>query len=414
MGRWLAGLAVLLMIGAWIAWQAGIVEPVGYVESVHKGEYFFRIKASLTADGEPLEFDVVIACKIAKTRHRDGDSSVEATFSMPVYVKRTKDGHAVSMTTPSLCQGETTDNGKVPPDFNPGFIWFEAAGDYRFGIGYLSDDAFKNPKSRLTYQGASVRAATWNDWKAFQPALKENLIDAYRISFFPSRLGLDNAEMERLRKDHKLASHFYFPRICRAFARYELTERGRELVRKHWPAHKPEYWTLYKKGALDAGDIFQELIKMEEGGELTTVGGHKLKNYFSSTHYNHRGFASRAGGGNAVWSKFGRTSASDIFPLSQGFFYPWVLDPDRHGSVVDARLETDAGRNLGFAYCGAEYMTKSIAGVVRNMDYWNQDRKFICTIDGKKIENIEKCQVYNFQFFFKGDTFLYRTMEFSL
>ena len=69
---------------------------------------------------------------------------------------------------PLIGRGETTENRRVPEDFLPGIIWFEKAGDRRFGIAHVSEDAFENPKGKLKFHGATVQRATRAEWEKFR------------------------------------------------------------------------------------------------------------------------------------------------------------------------------------------------------------------------------------------------------
>lgn len=133
-------------------------------KSSDHANYYFRLKADYSHDGQPVNFDIVVACSVRVDRYKGGDSGFLAARYPRFFVKETHDGHAVMQIVPAACRGETTANGIVPKDFLPGVTWFEKSGDYRFGIAYVSEDAFENPEGQLKFHGASIEKATHEDW----------------------------------------------------------------------------------------------------------------------------------------------------------------------------------------------------------------------------------------------------------
>src|SRR6185369_15657428 len=98
------------------------------------------------------------------TAYRDNEQSFDAVRDPLIFAQATRDGGAVMQIVPSACRGETTYGGEVPTDFLPGAVWFDSKDDLSFGVGYVSEDAFENPRSKLKFLGAEIRSATKAEW----------------------------------------------------------------------------------------------------------------------------------------------------------------------------------------------------------------------------------------------------------
>jgi hypothetical protein len=144
-------LAALLLT---LPYRAG---AAGVTQSEERGSYYFRLKAKYSHAGQPVDFDIVVGCGIRVDRYHGGDSGFLASRYPRFFVQRTHDNHAVMQIVPIACRGETTESGIVPADFLPGVIWFDTPGDYRFGIAYVSEDAFESPNGQLKFTVRRLR-----------------------------------------------------------------------------------------------------------------------------------------------------------------------------------------------------------------------------------------------------------------
>ncbi len=183
MSGWAGALAaVLLVLLAWLLWpRTADVAATAITESTEDRSVFFRLIAKYRHGEEAVDFDIVVGCAVKVTGYGYGGSSYDAFRDPIFFVKETMDGAAVMQIVPDACQGQTTENGKVPPDFLPGVIWFDNARDLSLGVAYVSEDAFENERSKLTFLGSSIRKATRAEWEAFQPTAARNLLDSGRL-----------------------------------------------------------------------------------------------------------------------------------------------------------------------------------------------------------------------------------------
>ena len=156
----LAGLAVAgaLGFGAWqVRAQRAAADLQRRVESV--GYYRVRSSYIVRDTGEHIDFDYVAACAVVQARYRDGDRSVDTPFGVApkTFIMRTSGGHAIQVVTPRACNHDAED-GDIPPDLIPLTIFYEDAAKLNFGWGYTSQDAYDNPRARISFEGASVTA----------------------------------------------------------------------------------------------------------------------------------------------------------------------------------------------------------------------------------------------------------------
>ena len=162
---WLTGIGPLLL-GRWsfIQWA-----------ETDRGTYF-RVKVDVDYKGEPQPFDIVVGCNVRRIRYKDGSGTYEAGLIPTVYGRRMSDGQALVVRPPDACNGQTTANGKVPPNFIPLMIVYDDADTLDFGIAYLSDDAYASPLSDLTFHEASIETATREEFDDFRENGSPNVV----------------------------------------------------------------------------------------------------------------------------------------------------------------------------------------------------------------------------------------------
>ena len=181
---------------------------------------------------------MVVGCSVRVTKSRGGDSGFLAAIFPRFYVQQTRDGHEVMQILPLICRGETTENGLIPADFLPGIIWFEKAGDRRFGIAHVSEDAFENPKGKLKFHGATVQRATQAEWEAFRKRAAGN--EGFRERYYNIDLGGNDAQRIVASGGTDLEAGAGIL-SCFGAHRYELSAVARSQMRKYWPADRPRF-----------------------------------------------------------------------------------------------------------------------------------------------------------------------------
>lgn len=315
----------------------------GVTESVNDSAYFYRLQASYSHGEEPIDVDVVVGCSVRVTEYRGGESGFLAAIFPRFYVQETRDGHEIMQILPLICRGETTENGLIPADFLPGVIWFEKAGDRRFGIAHVSEDAFENPNGKLKFHGASVRKATLAEWEAFRKRASGN--EGFRERYYTPALRANDAARVRASRgaDFEAASSAL---DCHGVRRYELSVAAQAEVRKYWPANRPRYWSN-KSGNSEPLDA---LLRLER---ITPIfaNGIRFDQHFTSAAYSYAGFPTRSRGGVA-YSKSFRLAPPEFFPMRSDRGIPWVFSNRVVGAAfIGLDVDIAAGPGKGFFYC---------------------------------------------------------------
>lgn len=316
-------------------------------ESAEKSSRFYRLKASYVTAGENVDFNIVVGCSVTVTRHGDNSTSYDAFRDPVVFAKPTKGGGAIMQLSPNICNGATTANGRIPQDFLPGAVLFDNRNDLSFGVGYLSEDAFESPKSKLKFLGATVEAASEKEWMEFQPIAAENLVDPSRFFMTPQALPSKAEIASHLWNREFLNDVFLGSLACKGIARFKIDRDPKVLarIRNIWPQENPQFWR-------SRGTSSNELSPL-----LSDPAQSISSNGVSITQYFHKqmglvGFPTRAGGGGEANAQHHHLIPSPIFPVKSTDGIPWagpeLADPT-HPIVRD--LEIDGGRNLGLTYC---------------------------------------------------------------
>lgn len=227
----IVGAFLVALGGFWLL--AGTSLSLENTRSVEDHGVFYRLVSKYQHGNEIIDFDIVVGCGVRVTRYGDGDKSYDAFRDPVVYAKAISGGAAVMQIVPSACLGETSDNGRVPDDFLPGAIWFDRADDLTLGIAYVTEDAFENQKSKLTFLGASIHAATRKEWEEFQPMAAKNLIGPMPLFAFPKTPDPD--EVKRNLGDNQALTKLWPGMSCHVVTSLPLSEAARAVVREYWP-----------------------------------------------------------------------------------------------------------------------------------------------------------------------------------
>ena len=191
-----AALGVIALV-AWLEGERREAAAEAALQAAIERTAFYRVRASYTVKdtGEHIDFDYVATCQVFETHYRDGDRSVDTPYGVTpnVFIAPTRDGHAILVVTPRACQHQAKTGG-IPPDLIPLTMFFEDMKNLRFGWGYTSQDAYDNPRARMSFEGASIVASTFDDWKAwrekaaaeYKPVLKADVAWGYSYYTLPS------------------------------------------------------------------------------------------------------------------------------------------------------------------------------------------------------------------------------------
>lgn len=410
--RWFGTLVLVTAAGiaAWSAtpWTTKPAHAQAITKSVKDSSYFFRLTAKYMHGDELIDFDIVVGCGIRVTVYGDNSSSYDSMFDPRFFVKATKDGGAILLSSPNACGGETVENGRVPKDFLPATVWFDKAGDFAFGTAYLSEAAYENPNSKLRFLGASIHAATRADWDAFQPTFAKNLLST-KPFMYGVKAPSDAEIAANLWNKQKLAE--WDPVFeCYGYRRFHLSDLSdpilRDLVRKSWPVHRPRFWMPNRAAAKE----IKAQLYTSNGHRGAVVNGIPFRDYLVP--FPARGWPTRAGGGSFDQSTF----PAEIYPMRADDGLPWVTPALQTADVIYRDIDMEAGGNTGLAYCYVwfRFRTGSSWFAQHLPNYFG--RRFATRVNDQTIE-IQDTADKNLPdppwIFFEGDEFFFMNMTVS-
>lgn len=215
------------------------------VREVSPENQFFRFKAEylVKATGEVVRFDLVRPCLAQYAKDVFGDSVGLGPLGTGKYEpgsyfggvnrfpKVTQDGHAIVVKIPWACKGETTANGKVPPDLLPFVSWFEDADDLTQGLMYATEDAYRSPIAKIEFRGTSIETASSEDFRRWL----DHAADGFRPSKdIQSPLGLTQ---------HDIFGGGVTAQFCTGVERMTLPPELSGRLAEIQPPNKPRFWT---------------------------------------------------------------------------------------------------------------------------------------------------------------------------
>jgi hypothetical protein len=305
---------------------------------------FFRLKMKLTYKREAQDFDIVVNCNVRQTNYRDNGRSVDIGMVPEVFGRRMDDGKALVIRPPQACRGETTANGGAPPDLFPMAIVYDNADNLAFGTAYVSEDAYANPLSVLTFGGATIEKATREEFDEFRRTQQNVLTpEMYQRRASPSPP-----------KDVAM-----WGTECFGYARYRLPDDLRAIVRKHWPASKPRFWEPGDSLAMrEIWNAFRLSNRIRS--DAAAAPPHSHRDFAYALESTERGLTTRRGGGRLNSRPVIFPPA--VYPDADGWgLPPWPRDPVVAANAIFAKnprlivdVDLHAGTTKGFGYCRSD------------------------------------------------------------
>ncbi|PLX37209.1 MAG: hypothetical protein C0606_11975 [Hyphomicrobiales bacterium] len=362
---------------------------------------FFRYKTVIRVDGtEDVVFDNVVACSTRITRSKANGSSVLAGMTPNLFIRRTKDNHAVLVTTPSICSSVRgkesrytfSREGFLPP----AVVWFDDADDLTFGIAYVTQTAYESPKSRLEVISTYVGPATPEEFEAwYDGPRKENLAKQEWINPPPgttrARWDAFNAYGAKALATRGRA----FPIGCFGAQRFALTAEGSEIIRAFWPEDRPRYWTPTPK---EWTKLFDEQFTGKSyfiGKSGRTNGSLQFWDDNIDAIY-----GPRIDGRNGEWP-------AETYPAANSRNATFLTEDATDKDYFLQKIFFENGANDGFAWCYAAKGTPSrvYTDPLRRHYYANVDEHRVRSTDGFKNE---------IQFVFEREQHMFRFFHFSI
>jgi len=296
----LLGLGLMLLFSQpWLVFGA-LMSFTKSVKVTTPGEdrgYYYRFRASYDYKGEPLDFDIVVGCRVKITTYKDNDRTVEVGVVPTLFGLKTRDQHGVAVQVPQACKGETTQNGRVPKTLLPLVVTYQRADEPWSGVAYASEDAYNNPRSELKFLGSTIARATREEWQAWRETEAGKNFITYEV------LGINPANMWDFPKWKPglrvMASQ------CLSISRVKLSDTVRTVVTSGWPLSKPSYWFPDERTRQSLWDIAYGPNKPP------LIDGNRFQDFLESGSPGLNGLARREPGAVIFFS---RQVEGDVYP----------------------------------------------------------------------------------------------------
>ncbi len=363
---------------------------------------YFRYTTVVRVDGkEDLVFDNVVACNTRITRSEANGTSSLPGMTPNLFVRRTKDNHAVLISTPTLCswaQTNTPEKNYTRRGFlPPAVVWFDDADDLTFGIAYVTPTAYESAKSRLEIVSTYVGPATRAEFEAwYDGPRKENLAKQEWINPPPgttrARWDANNAYVAQALAKRGRA----FPIGCVGAQRFALTDEGSGTIRSYWPKDRPRYWTPTPKQwkTLFAEHFTGKPYFVGKGGR--TNGSLQFWDGFGQSVK----YGPKLDGRNGEWP-------AETYPAANSRSATFLTEDATDKDYFLQKIFYEDGANDGFAWCYAAKGTPSrkYRDPLRRHYYANVDDHRVRSTDGFKNE---------IQYVFEYDRHMFRFYSFSI
>jgi len=387
------GTPALLVLGGW-----SFTKSVDLKSAGNDRARYFRLKVNLSYKGEPLDFDVVVGCNVRITTYKDNDRTVEVGVAPMVFGLKMKDSHGVVVRPPEACDGETTENGKVPKSLLPLIVTYENVDEPWFGIAYASEDAYDSPLSQLKFFGASISKGTLEEWQEWRRTEAPKNFITYKL------LGIN--EKNPWEQPRWTPGYRAMGSICAGVSRISLPGPVRDAIRPYWPASKPEYWYPNedtRRAFYDVGDY---------RGRKMLFEGSPLYEYFP-TEAHFLGLPRRKPGAVIF---FGGHVVGEVYPASSD------LSLNRLDAAGELPAEVKAKERMGYSEANVSPDLKGFAlcDVVRNIDAvpsainFPTGRRYANRINGEQINEELQRSSSNFDYAFARDEYVYFYKSYSL
>jgi hypothetical protein len=403
-GRWPVVIGALLVSGLLaIANTRHVLSGWSFTKSVEVKNavqdrgYYYRFKANYTYKGEPLDFDIVVGCNVRITTYKDNDRTVEVGIVPTVFGLKTKDERGVAVHLPQACNGETSENGKVPKTLLPLVVTYQSADEPWFGLAYASEDAYDSPRSELKFRGATISRATHEEWRVWhETEAKKNFITYALLGINPKNTWDFPKWKPGLRV---MASN------CLSASRVRLPDAVRDVVRPFWPSDKPVYWFPDDRTR-------QALWRTAyEPKSPPLLEGNLLRDYYA-VFVGNNGLARREPGAEIF---FNRQVEGDVYPartdlsinrLEPGGELPAAMRAKERLDYSAVEVQPEL---RGFAFCDSSVIS------IKNVPKWPNQYRYANRINGEQISEVLGKHGTNYDIAFERDEYILflRTYEFA-
>jgi hypothetical protein len=346
------GLALLVIAAIW---GKRYLDDVA--DRTAPGEFrkFYRISLDVTHDKtERMALSYILACRIAGTTQKIPENSGGYTRVPSVFGWATKGGQGIMMHSPDVCGYDL--KKLVPDDFLPLMYHAEKAGDMSFFTAYMTEDAFEQKASRMTFHKATVSEVTRGDYEAWLKSSPPNIVpqvegppwfEIFNDDYFGRS---DPRYQDDLHADARRLG----PIECRYLQRFPLTEEAKKLVRslRATLGISQRLWVLGYDGSMrdETGDLHRLKYLVSPSGGTRKDGQNRTGRYDEKI----SGIMRRNGSGRLRHTDGGFLPGEPF----KGFWAPYYTTdlypdpiPKEPIQTIEHRIQTRDGVDQGFGYC---------------------------------------------------------------
>jgi hypothetical protein len=351
----LAALAIAALALAWLS----LARPWSFtVDNRTYDGRFFRVDVKLSYKGEPHPISFVVGCSVRGVKYADGSSTRDIGLTPNFYGHRMQDGQAVVVRPPDVCDGETTQNGKVPVNFMPVIIVYDNADTLDFGKAYVSDDAYDGPLAELTYDSTVISASDRATWEEFRRSGPKNVVT--RQKYWTGAQGPLTVELGVGAMRPRFADN------CIEAKRYKIPEKSREIIIKSRHFREGQYWAppkyeiepdpaleeFHRRARNDSKENADYWLQTDDGAKSTDSG----RRAFATAD---DGVPRRDGTGSLYFVSTVKWVPVTYYPISSDLRernWPkdqkdWLAFASKADVLKVQNVEIAGGRNRGFIYC---------------------------------------------------------------
>jgi hypothetical protein len=291
---------------------------------------FYRVKIDVTYDKtEPVSVEYVLACRL-KIRKFIGESDARYVRVPRVYGVATKGGQGIMTATPDICGYDL--KKIVPDDFLPVMFYAEKAGDMSFFTAYLTEKAYDQSFSHLTFQKATISEANLADYEKWLKESPPNIVPQVEGPWWAEVFNSYYwARTDSRYKDFDGDPRNFGQIECTSLVKRSLPKEVVERLRTLWPSNHPQYWVLTEQSVMQ---------------RIYGWGGRNSREF-------QIGIRRPNGGGALNYSQNKKISPTEYepqIPYYRTDLYPNAI-PKEPIKFVDYIVSIADGADQGFAYC---------------------------------------------------------------
>jgi len=275
--------------------------------------YEMSVELIYKPTNEKVSIKYPFKCEITVDHNLAWERVTSSKIIPAIFGKENSDGSGIAILTPDICNAGRPLDELIPDDLLPVVFFSPDIQNTTFMVGYLSENAYMQQVSKLTFKSASIK--------------KIQIVDKAQ-----------NTGSGYIPED-MLSSKNLLPYRCRYAIPLPIPEKYRSEARAAWTQQERDWWISNQSNNGSYSELARKTIKYWRDRNFDLHQGDDISGYTSVRR--------RQGGGNIQAGI--STSHFGLAPR-----IPFVATPVGDSSVV-VNITTKNGSHAGFAYCQREF-----------------------------------------------------------